>query len=95
MKREEVAKAIRWPLIIWIAGLVNVVAMLPQLWKIIQTNNIDGLSLEMFVIYFLIQVAFSLEGYFTRNRMFTVCLGLSALVSGTIISLVMYIRHFG
>ena len=95
MKRDEVAKKIRWSFIIWLAGLVNVGAMLPQLVKIIQTKNIEGLALEMFVIYFLIQVAFSFEGYFKRNMMLMVCLGLSALVSVTIISLVLYLRHFG
>lgn len=94
MTREDVAKKIRWPFIIWLAGLVNVGAMLPQLAKIIQTKSTEGLALEMFVIYFLIQVAFSLEGYFTRNKMLMVCLGLSALVSATIISLVFYLRYF-
>lgn len=93
MTREELAKKIRWSFIIWFAGLINVGAMLPQLVKIIQTKNTEGLALEMFVIYLLVQVAFSLEGYFTRNKMLMVCLGLSALVSATIISLVFYLRH--
>ena len=95
MTRDEVAKKIRWSFIIWLAGLVNVGAMLPQLAKIIQTKNTEGLALEMFVIYFLIQAALSFEGYFKRNIMLMVCLGLSALVSATIISLVLYLRHFG
>lgn len=92
MTREEVAKKIRWSAIIWFAGLVNVGAMLPQLAKIIQTKNVAGLSLSMFWIYLGIQVAFSLEGYFTRNRMLMWCLGLSAAVSACIIFLVLYLR---
>ncbi len=94
MTREEFAKKIHWPFIIWLAGFVNVGAMLPQLIKIIQTKKVEGLALEMFVIYFFIQVAFALEGYFKKNMVFLVCLGLSALVSASIISLVVYLRYF-
>ena len=75
--------------------MVNAVAMLPQFLQIIRTNNVQGLSLEMFVLYFIVQVAFSVEGFFTRNRMLMVCLALSALVSAAIIVLVTYVRHFG
>lgn len=92
MTREEVAKKIHWDRIIWTVGLVNVVAMLPQLHQIATTRNVAGLSLGMFVTYFLIQVAFSLQGYFRRDKMLMVCLGLSAVVSAIIISLVLYLR---
>jgi hypothetical protein len=83
--RDLIAKRIHWSFIIWLAGMVNVTAMLPQLVRIIRTPNTEGLSLAMFVLYFLVQVAFSIE----------VCMGLSAVVSGTIILLVTYLRHFG
>ena len=92
MTREEVARKIRWPFIIWLAGLTNAVAMLPQIFKIIQTHNVQGLSLSMFVIYFFLQVAFSVEGYFTRNRMLLVCLGLSAVESAVLIGLMLFYR---
>jgi len=92
MTREQFAKTIRWPVIIWSAGIINVTAMLPQLAKIVRTRNVEGLALEMFLIYFGIQVAFCLEGYFTRNKMLMVCLGLSAIVSATIITLVLSLR---
>lgn len=92
MTREEVAKKIRWDVIIWTAGLANVGAMLPQLYQIIKTRNVEGLALEMFVIYFVLQVAFSLQGFFRRDKMLMVCLGLSAVVSAIIISLVLYLR---
>ena len=75
--------------------MVNVTAMLPQLVGIIRTRNIEGLSLAMFVLYFLVQVAFSIEVFFKKNRMLMVCMGLSAVVSGTIILLVTYLRRFG
>lgn len=93
MSREEFAKKIHWSFIIWLVGFINVGAMLPQLVQIIQTRKTDGLSLGMFATYLFIQLAFSLEGYFTRNRMFMVCLGLSAVVNAMVISLVIYLRH--
>ncbi len=95
MTRDLIAKRIHWSFIIWLAGMVNVTAMLPQLVHIIRTRNIAGLSLAMFVLYFLVQVAFSIEGFFKKNRMLMVCMGLSAVVSGMIIALVTYLRHFG
>jgi len=75
--------------------MVNVTAMLPQLVRIIRTRDVAGLSLAMFVLYFLVQVAFSIEGFFKKNRMLMVCRGLSTVVSGMIIVLVTYLRHFG
>ena len=92
MTREEFAEKIRWDVIIWTAGLVNVGAMLPQLYQIFKTRNVEGVSLEMFVIYFFLQVAFSLQGFFRRDKMLMVCLGLSAVVSAVIIGLVVYLR---
>ena len=94
MTRDEFAAKIRWPFIIWLAGIVNVAAMLPQLYEIVKTWSVGGLSLSMFVIYFFVQVALSLQGFFKRDKMLMVCLGLSGIVSATIIGLVVYIRHF-
>jgi uncharacterized protein with PQ loop repeat len=72
-----------------------VTAMLPELARIIRTRDIEGLSLAMFVLYFLVQVAFSIEGFFRKNKMPMVRVGLSAVVSGTIILLAAYLRDFG
>jgi len=92
MTREQFTVLVRWPWIIWIAGLVNVVAMLPQLLKIWQTGQTAGLAMEMFVLYFIIQIAFSIHGFITRDRMLMWCLGLSALVSAITIVSVIYLR---
>jgi uncharacterized protein with PQ loop repeat len=59
--RDLVAKRVHWSFIIWLAGMINVTAMLPQLVRIIRTRNIEGLSRAMVVLYFLVQVAFSIE----------------------------------
>jgi uncharacterized protein with PQ loop repeat len=95
MTREQVAKKIHWEAIIWAAGLVNVFAMTPQLFKLLTTHETAGISVGMFVIYGMIQIAFCLEGYFKRNRMLFVCLGLSAIVSALIIGLILYFRSQG
>ena len=69
MTRDLIAKRIHWSFIIWLAGMVNVTAVLPQLVRIIRTSNIEGLSLAMFVLYFFVQVAFSIEGFFKKNSL--------------------------
>jgi len=80
MTREEIAKKIHWSKIIWTFGIINVTAMLPQLWSIVTTRNVEGLALSMFGIYFAVQIAFSLQGFFTRDKVLMWCLGLSAIV---------------
>ncbi|MBI3633342.1 MAG: hypothetical protein HY226_03570 [Candidatus Vogelbacteria bacterium] len=91
--REELAKRIHWSFIIWLFGFINVGAMLPQLVQIVQNHKTEGLSLMMFATYFVVQVAFALDGYFRRNNVFMVCLGLSALINAITMSLVVYLRH--
>ncbi len=94
MTREELAAKIHWPLIIWTAGFVNVLAMIPQLIHLVQTRSTEGLAIGMFVIYFIIQIAFALEGYFKRSRVLVVCMILSATVTMIVIGLVIYYRNF-
>ena len=92
LKRERIAQKIRWQVIIWIVGLVNVAAMLPQLYRILTTHKTEALSIEMFVLYGVIQLALSLDGFFKRNTMLMVCMGLSSLVSTSIIGCIIYFR---
>lgn len=93
MTREEFAAKIRWPWVIWSFGFVNVTAMLPQLWKLITTQVTEGLSVPMFLIYLSTQIAFALDGFFKRNNVLLVCLGLSALINLIVISLILYFRY--
>ena len=93
MTREEFAQKIHWPVIIWLMGLVNVLAMVPQLVNIVQTRIVEGLSLEMFLIYFAVQIALCLEGYFKRSKMLVVCFGLSAIINMVIIIQIITIRY--
>lgn len=95
MNREQIAQLIYWEWIIWGAGILNVSAMLPQLWKLVRDKKTEGLSLGMFWIYLGVQVAFSLEGYFKRNDMLFYCIGASALVSVVCIVLIIHLRKQG
>ena len=91
--REEVAKKIHWNVIVWmIVGPVNMGAMFPQLYQIITTQNVIGVSLEMFVIFFFLQLAFSLQGFFRRDNMLMISMGVCAIVTTIIISLVLCLR---
>ena len=92
MTREEVAKKIRWHWIMSAAGMANVLSMLPQLWQVWTTKETEGLSLEMVGIFLAIQLVFAGEGYFKRSSVLVITMILSALVSVSLIILVLYIR---
>ena len=85
MTREQFADLIRWSWIIWLMGFVNVGAMIPQLRTIRRTKSAEGLDPRMFWIYFAVQVAFSLNGYFKHDAVLMWCMGLSAAVSAVIL----------
>lgn len=93
MTREQVARKIHWQVIIWLFGFVNVGAMIPQLWELITTRKTEGISLSMFFIYMAVQIAFSLDGYFKRNKTLLVCLGLSAVLSAANIITIIILRR--
>ena len=93
MTREEFANKFHWSRIIWIFGLINVVAMLPQLWQIITTHETAGLNLGTIWTYFVIQTALSINGFIRRDTMLMWCFGLSAAVSMAIIAVTLYLRN--
>ena len=92
MTRDEFAKTIHWPIIIWTMGIINVGAMLPQLVRLIQTQVTEGLAIQMFVIYAGVQAAFAMEGYFKRSNVLLICMTLSAIISVTVIALILGYR---
>ncbi len=94
MTREQVSQKIGWLWIIWFIGLVNIVAMLPQLIQILRTHKTEGLSLTMFILFFWIQIAFSTEGFFTRNKMLMVCMGLNSVITAINIVLIVFYRYY-
>ncbi len=92
MTREGFALAIHWNWIITFAGVVNVIAQLPQTRKLVMTHSSKGLALPMFCIYLFTQVAFSVNGYLLRDMIQFVTLGLSAIISIINISLILKYR---
>jgi uncharacterized protein with PQ loop repeat len=93
MTRQQFASRIRWPLIVWTCGLMNVVAMLPQLIQILSTKKVENVSVSMFIIYEVIQIGFALDGFFKRNKVLMVCMTLSAIVTMSIVCLIVYYRY--
>lgn len=93
MTREEVAAKIHWPFIVWASGFANVIAMMPQPIQLLRTRSTDGVAVEMFMLFFVIQIVFALEGYFKRSKVLVVCMALSAILSAATIALVFYYRH--
>ncbi|MCX6715113.1 MAG: hypothetical protein NTX72_04840 [Candidatus Uhrbacteria bacterium] len=94
MTREDVAKKIHWRYVIGFMGMTNVVAILPQLIKVLETHQTKDLSLVMFSTILAIQIAFSADGFFTRNRTLFLSNACAACCNASLISLVMYFRSF-
>lgn len=92
MTREHVAEMIHWSTIMYVMGFINVTAMLPQLYRLHTTKDAKGLSLLMFSIFLLVQSAFALQGFFTRDVVLMTSLGMSAVVSFTTISYTLFLR---
>ena len=78
MTRESVAQAIYWAHIIWVAGLVNPLMIVPQFWKIVMTRSTTGISLGFFSVLMSLQAAFSLHGFFIRDDLVMISNGLAA-----------------
>ena len=92
MTREAFAVLIHWDAIIWLVGIVNVTAMLPQVHKLITTRSAEGQATAMYAIYLFIQISFSLEGFFRHNTMLMICMALSAIVSMLTLFLILFFR---
>jgi len=79
MTREIIAQAIHWSTIIWIAGLLNPLMIVPQLLKIVRSGSTEGISLGFFSILCGLQSAFSVHGFFIRDDLVMISNGLAAL----------------
>jgi uncharacterized protein with PQ loop repeat len=95
MRRAEFAAKIHWEKIIFIFGILNALAVTPQLWQLWETRITEGLSVEMLFIYLSVQLAFTLHGYFIRDRALLYCIGLSAIINTATIASALYLRSLG
>ena len=93
MSRDDVAKRIHWNKIIWFVGLLSPTFMLPQAYKIWDTKNVSGISLNSLWLLLFIQIGFTLHGYFQRDRLLQVSSSLGAMVNIFVIVSVSYLRQ--
>lgn len=81
MNRNEVAERIRWKWIMVVMGFMNPGFMFPQLVKVWDTRDVQGISLLTLVLLVMLQVAFSLHGFFIRDKTVMWSNGAAALMS--------------
>ena len=77
---------------VWIAGLVNVAALLFQLWTLIQTKDSRSISATMWFLFAYIEIILAIAGY--KSKMWGQFWGmlLSMFVSLTMIALTFMFR---
>ncbi len=92
MTREEFAQRFRWDKVMWLMGLVNVLAILPQPISILRSQNASGVSIGMFVLFILVQVSVAVESFIKRSYGLMTSMIVSVLLSATTIGLILYYR---
>ena len=81
-----------WPWVLGVAGLMNILAFLPQIYQIATTHVTAGVSIPMFWMFLFIQITFGVQGWLTGSRTQTISMLASALESVTVIGLITYLR---
>ncbi len=95
MTREEFSKKFHWEKIIFLIGIVNALAVVPQLVQILKTHETKGLSIEMLFVFLFVQFGFTLHGYIMRDSALIYGIGLSALINIATIASALYFRSQG
>lgn len=90
MTREQFAKKIRWPVVMFWLGLLNPAALIPQAYSIVTTHVVAGISVPMFVLFMIIQLTFFMNGFFQRDKAVMVSMGASVLITTGIVFLTLY-----
>lgn len=81
----------------WLYGMVvalNPLAMLPQLLEVLNTRQVEGISVSMFMIFWLIQVTVALGAIRVLDWKLWLSMTISVLETSTIVASVIWIRHF-
>ncbi|MBI5004424.1 hypothetical protein HZC00_05025 [Candidatus Kaiserbacteria bacterium] len=90
MTREEFAKAVHWPKIFWFTAMLNPAAFLPQLYSILTTGKVEGISVPMFALFIVIQLSFMYQGYLQRSVQQMLSMGISAFLTAAIIAATLF-----
>ncbi len=85
MNREKLRDHPLWGTFMMLMGIVNVGAMLPQLITIVREENASGVSLLMYLLFFIIQAAFGVNAWAHRDRRFMICMLMAMTVTAAII----------
>lgn len=70
----------------YIAGVISAVAFLPQVFKVFNGENIKGLSLEMYTLYFISLVLWAVYAYLIDAH----ALLLTEAVTGIMVSYIIF-----
>lgn len=92
MSIQEIADAIGWPTIFWFVGLLNPLALGSQLWTLCREKKTDGISVAMFALFLVIQLGFLFEGLRVGSVQMVMSMGLSAIISASIIIVTLVVR---
>jgi uncharacterized protein with PQ loop repeat len=76
----------------FVLGLLNPLAFVPQIYAIVTTHVVAGISIQMFSLFVVIQLSFFLNGFFKRDKPMMLSMGLSALITSFAIILTLYYR---
>jgi len=82
-------KRLHWDTVMWCVGIMNAVAILPQLVQIWISRETQGVSLVMFSIFVILQITFGINGWFRNDRgtmwgMFAAMLTSLAIIGSTL-----------
>ncbi len=73
----------------WVS-LANSVALAPQLVSVIENENVEAVSIPMWLIFIALQTTFTLMGIKTKNTLMFWSMLVSILISLAVIGVVLY-----
>jgi uncharacterized protein with PQ loop repeat len=92
MTRDEFVRKFHWNKIIWVVGIISVVALVPQPLKILQTHSVKDISLSMFLMLIIVQAGFATEFYLKKSWGPMICQSICAVLSMLTVGLVLFYR---
>lgn len=69
--------------------LLNPLALAPQVYMVFTAPSVEGVSIQMWLLFLVVQGAFALDGIRTKNTAVFLSMFLSLLQSATIITVVL------
>ena len=92
MTRDNFVQRFHWNKIMWLVGFVNVIALIPQPLKILKTHSVKDISISMFILFFIVQMAFTIEFFLKKSWGPMVSLATSGFLSLITVGLVLFYR---